>query len=161
MTLLYLGITGPVIAPYVPCCLKVASKALDLLQLKQGDHVMDLGSGDGRLLQLCHQRYPFVKITGIEYDELLVKYCHEKYPHLNVIQGDLFQVDFSKTTHFILYLLPLGLEKLYKKFKDCIVVTIGYQIPSVQFIESISIEVQDHQMGGSKTSSQHCYKYIF
>jgi hypothetical protein len=150
-----------IIAPFVPCHPSIALEALKILNLKLGDTVMDLGSGDGRILQLLHTNFPQVNGIGVEFDELLVKYCHLNYKHLNVIKGDMFTCDLSGVGYFVLYLLPLGLKRIKHRFKDVVVATIQYSIPDVDYIVKKDIMVQDSQMGGSKSDYQSIYLYQF
>jgi 16S rRNA A1518/A1519 N6-dimethyltransferase RsmA/KsgA/DIM1 with predicted DNA glycosylase/AP lyase activity len=51
-------------APYVPILRRPAEELLDLAELKPGQTLIDLGSGDGRLLKLAAQR----GIRGIGYE---------------------------------------------------------------------------------------------
>ena len=158
-------LNGNVIAPFVPCNLQVALAALNELQsndgLRDGHTVMDLGCGDGRIIKLLDENYPQVNAIGIEYDELLVKYCNSNWPKLNIIQGDMFICDISGVDYFVLYLLPDGLKRISARFRGCIVVTIGYKIPNLDFYKQLKVAADDYQMGGSIQEEQNIYFYQF
>lgn len=57
-------------APYLPTLKKQQQQALDLLGLKEGQLLLDLGSGDGRLLLLAGKRG--IRAVGIEANPFLV-----------------------------------------------------------------------------------------
>jgi hypothetical protein len=60
-------IIGP---PYVPTLRAQIDAALDLLDLKEGDTLLELGSGDGRVMRLAAQRG--LRVVGIEINPFLV-----------------------------------------------------------------------------------------
>src|SRR6187399_2932383 len=57
--------------PFVPTPVEVIDKMLELAQVKKGDVVYDLGSGDGRIVIRAAQKYG-VRAVGIEMDRLLL-----------------------------------------------------------------------------------------
>jgi SAM-dependent methyltransferase len=57
-------------APYVPTLHKQREEALDLLNLKKGQTLIDLGSGDGALLRAAAERG--LKAVGYEINPFLV-----------------------------------------------------------------------------------------
>jgi SAM-dependent methyltransferase len=79
MTILWLIIIAVVLlfggvvffgAPYLPTRRAQGLQALDLLQLKPGQRLLELGCGDGAVLMLAAERG--LKVTGIELNPLLV-----------------------------------------------------------------------------------------
>ncbi|MDX1765877.1 MAG: hypothetical protein R3313_02900 [Candidatus Saccharimonadales bacterium] len=56
-------------APYVPTHQKQIEIALDLLDLKPGEHLVDVGAGDGKVLLAGARRG--LKVTGYEINPLL------------------------------------------------------------------------------------------
>jgi hypothetical protein len=56
--------------PYVPTFRKQIHTALDMLDLKEGETLLELGSGDGRVMRLAAARG--LKVVGIELNPLLV-----------------------------------------------------------------------------------------
>lgn len=57
-------------APYLPTLKKQTETALDLLDLKPGQTLLELGSGDGRVLKAAARRG--IKAVGYELNPLLV-----------------------------------------------------------------------------------------
>src|SRR6187399_1098254 len=55
------------IVPYVPTPQEVVDRMLELAQVKAGDVVYDLGSGDGRIVVTAAKKYG-VKAIGFEID---------------------------------------------------------------------------------------------
>jgi ribosomal protein L11 methylase PrmA len=84
---------------------------LELVQVKKGDVVYDLGSGDGRIVITAAKKYG-VKAVGFEIDPELVKQSREsikkeKVENLAEIrQQDIRTVDLSSATVVTMYLLP-------------------------------------------------------
>jgi SAM-dependent methyltransferase len=97
--------------PYVPTPQVVVSRMLELAQIKPGDTVIDLGSGDGRLVIAAAQKYG-ARGFGVELDPRLVQRSNEAAARAGVadrvkfLQQDLFQTDFHQANVLTLYLLP-------------------------------------------------------
>ena len=64
------------IVPYVPTPQEVVDRMLELAQVKKGDVVYDLGSGDGRIVVTAAKKYG-VKAIGFEIDPQRIKESHE------------------------------------------------------------------------------------
>ena len=58
--------------PFVPTPIEVVDKMLELAEVKKGDVLYDLGSGDGRIVIRAAQKYG-IHAVGIEMDKLLRK----------------------------------------------------------------------------------------
>ena len=97
--------------PYVPTPPKVVDRMLEIAQVKSGDVIYDLGSGDGRIIIQAAKRYG-VKGVGIEIDADLVQKAKdnafkEKVEHLVEFRAeDALKVDVSPATVVTLYMLP-------------------------------------------------------
>ncbi|HMH19277.1 MAG TPA: methyltransferase domain-containing protein [Burkholderiales bacterium] len=97
--------------PYVPTPQAVVDKMLDMAQVKSGDTVIDLGSGDGRIIITAAQRLG-ARGFGVEIDPRLVRRSNEEALRLGVadrvkfLQQDLFNTDFRDADVLTLYLLP-------------------------------------------------------
>ena len=61
------------LAPFVPAPRAVGSAMLDLARLRQGEKLLDLGCGDGRLLVQAVQQYGASGAVGYELDDHLVE----------------------------------------------------------------------------------------
>jgi len=97
--------------PYVPTPQVVVDRMLDLAQVKAGETVIDLGSGDGRIMIEAASRYG-AQGFGVEIDPLLVKRSNENARRAGVadrvkfLLQDLFKTDFREANVLTLYLLP-------------------------------------------------------
>jgi ribosomal protein L11 methylase PrmA len=84
---------------------------LELAQVKPGDVVYDLGSGDGRIVITAAQRFG-ARAVGVELDPELVARSRANAQRAGVadrvrfLQQDLFTADLGEATVVTLYLLP-------------------------------------------------------
>lgn len=99
------------IVPYVPTPQEVVDRMLELAQVKKGDVVYDLGSGDGRIVVTAAKKYG-VKAIGFEIDPQRIKESHENIKKagvgnlVEIRQQDIRTVDLSAATVLTMYLLP-------------------------------------------------------
>ncbi|MBM4264189.1 MAG: methyltransferase domain-containing protein [Deltaproteobacteria bacterium] len=99
------------IVPYVPTPQEVVDRMLDLAQVKKGDVVYDLGSGDGRIVVTAAKKYG-VKAIGFEIDPERIRESKENIKkagveHLvEIRQQDIRTVDLSPASVLTMYLLP-------------------------------------------------------
>jgi SAM-dependent methyltransferase len=105
---------------YVPTPQPVVDAMLDLAQVKRGDVVYDLGSGDGRIVIAAAKKYGASGV-GFEIDPALVKKARENAVAAGVsnrvrfVTQDLFTADLSKASVVTLYLLQSINERLRPK----------------------------------------------
>ncbi|HYI92912.1 MAG TPA: class I SAM-dependent methyltransferase [Bryobacteraceae bacterium] len=112
--------------PFVPTPQNVVEAMLKLGEVKKGDILYDLGSGDGRLVITAAKLYG-VKGTGIDIDPKRIEESNANAKKEGVenlvkfINKDLFEADFRDATVITLYLLPgINLKlrpKLWKELK--------------------------------------------
>lgn len=128
-------------APYVPTPTTIVDRLLTLASVKAGDYVIDLGSGDGRLVTTAVTRYGARGGLGFEIDSALVKLANANAAKAGVadrvkfVEQDLFAADVSAATVVTLYLMPgmLGRveDKLRKELKPGTrVVSHDYPLPT-------------------------------
>jgi SAM-dependent methyltransferase len=97
--------------PFVPTPIEVVDRMLELAEVKAGDVVYDLGSGDGRIVIRAAKRFG-AKAVGIENDAELValswkKASEEGVAHLVEFRhGDALQADVSPASVVTLYMFP-------------------------------------------------------
>jgi predicted O-methyltransferase YrrM len=97
---------------YVPTPEAVVTTMMQLANVKPGDIVYDLGSGDGRIVITAIQKYGAKKGIGIEIDPERIKEAQANAANAGVSdrvtfqQQDLFKTDFREATVVALYLLP-------------------------------------------------------
>ena len=102
---------GKKIVPYVPTPQEVVERMLELAEVKKGDVIYDLGSGDGRIVVTAAQKYG-VKAIGFEIDPQRIKESAENIKkagvgHLvEIRQQDIRTVDLSPASVLTMYLLP-------------------------------------------------------
>jgi SAM-dependent methyltransferase len=95
---------------WVPTPEVVVETMIDLAKVTSEDYVIDLGSGDGRLVIAAARRG--ARALGLEYDANLVRYSVREAEKQGVadkaqfLKADIFATDFSKATVLTLFLLP-------------------------------------------------------
>jgi SAM-dependent methyltransferase len=95
---------------WVPTAQALADKMLDLAKVTPQDYVIDLGSGDGRIVITAAKRG--ARSLGIEYNPDMVALSKRIAAKEGVsdktqfIQADLFESDFSQATVLTMFLLP-------------------------------------------------------
>lgn len=105
------------LAPYYPTPETVVDKMLQLGGLKPGEHMFDLGSGDGRIVIAAAKKFK-ADATGVEFDDALFKQSMEKIKSLGlastarIIHGDLLKQDYSSADLLTVYLLPMSNDKV-------------------------------------------------
>lgn len=98
------------LAPGVWSPMTVCERMLELANLKPGETVFDLGSGDGRVLIIAAQKFG-ARAVGVEISENLVKRSQDRIhaeglaERVNVIHDDLMNVDISPADVVTIYLL--------------------------------------------------------
>jgi ribosomal protein L11 methylase PrmA len=96
---------------YVPTPQEVVEDMLRLVNVKKGDVLYDLGSGDGRIPITAAKLYG-VRAVGIDIDPQRIAEAQENAKKAGVThlvefrQADLFMSDFREATVVTLYLLP-------------------------------------------------------
>lgn len=96
--------------PYVPTPQVVVDKMLELAEIKPGDTLLDLGSGDGRIPITAAKKYG-IKAEGVDLNPVRVREAKANAEKEGVTdkvefrEEDLFQTDLSKATVITMYLL--------------------------------------------------------
>jgi SAM-dependent methyltransferase len=94
---------------WVPTPDAVVLRMLEMAQVRAGDHLTDLGSGDGRIPIVAASRFG-ARATGVEFSPGMVAVARAAAEKAGVsarvrfIQGDLFAHDFSDATVVTLFL---------------------------------------------------------
>ena len=95
---------------WVPTPQAVADKMLDMAKVTSRDFVMDLGSGDGRLVITAAKRG--ARAMGVEYNPDMVELSKRNAEKAGVtglatfVKADLFETDFSQASVITMFLLP-------------------------------------------------------
>jgi tRNA G37 N-methylase Trm5 len=102
---------------FVPTPQEVVDEMLRIANVKKGDVLYDLGSGDGRIPITAARKFG-VRSVGIDIDPERIREANENAKRNGVTnlvtfkQEDLFKADFREATVVTLYLLPDLNEKL-------------------------------------------------
>lgn len=105
------------LAPYYPTPELVVERMLQLGQLKKGEKVFDLGSGDGRIVIIAAEKFG-ANAVGVEFDKDLYQQSSDRIKRLGladkarIIHGDLLAQDYSSADLITVYLLPVSNEKV-------------------------------------------------
>jgi methyltransferase family protein len=97
--------------PYVQTPQSVVDKMLEIAKIGPDDYVIDLGSGDGRMVITAATRYG-ARGFGVDLDRRLVNLANRNAAKAGVAkravfyERDLFETDVSPATVMTLYLLP-------------------------------------------------------
>ena len=105
------GLESKKIVPFVPTPQDVVERMLELVQVKKGDVVYDLGSGDGRIVITAAKKYG-VKAIGFEIDPERIRESRENIRKegvgklVEIREQDIRTVDLSPASVLTMYLLP-------------------------------------------------------
>jgi SAM-dependent methyltransferase len=106
--------------PYVPTPQIVVDEMLKLAEVTAKDFVVDLGSGDGRMIISAAKTFK-ANGLGVDIDPKLVELSNKAAKaqglddRVKFIEQDMFKADLSKATVVTLYVLPDFMEKLRPK----------------------------------------------
>jgi SAM-dependent methyltransferase len=106
---------------WVPTSPALVEKMLDLAKVTSNDFVMDLGSGDGRMVIAAAKRG--ARALGVEFNPKMVELSRQLAKEAGVgelatfVEGDMYEADISKATVLALFLLPENLRRLEPKFR--------------------------------------------
>lgn len=108
--------------PFVATPIELVDRMLELAEVKPGDIVYDLGSGDGRIVIRAAQRYG-ARGVGIELDSWLVGKARAAAKEAgveNLVEfrnEDAAKTDLSGATVVTLYMLPWFNDAMRDKFR--------------------------------------------
>ena len=110
------------LAPFVATPTPVVRQMLILAELKPGDILFDLGSGDGRTVIMAAQDFGATSV-GVELRDDLAKRALDDIQKLDlnektkIIQKDIFTVDLSSANVVFLYLTTSANERIKPKLE--------------------------------------------
>ena len=96
---------------WLPTPNELVDNMLRMAQVNDQDLLYDLGAGDGVIAITAAKKHG-ARAVGIEYNPKLAAFAQQKVieagvqDKVRIIQGDIFQTDFSQATVLTLYLLP-------------------------------------------------------
>ena len=155
--------------PYVPTPQSIADRMLALADLKPDDYLVDLGSGDGRLVIGAVAKYKAGGAMGVEIKADLVQQAQAAAKdagladRVKFIAGDLFKADIGNATVITAYLIPHIMgdveAKLRRELKPGTrVVVHDYPLPNWEPVEVVRFE-SDEKVAISGTRRTVLYLY--
>jgi SAM-dependent methyltransferase len=152
--------------PFITSPDNVTLEMLRIAQVGPGDHVIDLGSGDGRIVILAARRFGATGL-GVEIDPALVQRSLRNARDAGVAERvefrvqDLFETDLSRATVVTMYLLPefnLRLRPSLLALKPGTrIVSHDWDMGDWKPDASTVVEVPDKPVGLEKSSHIHLW----
>lgn len=153
-----------ILAPYVPTPDVVVTRMLELAGVGPDDFVVDLGSGDGRIVIAAARDFG-ARGLGVDIDAELVKRSNELARQVGVadrvtfLKQDLFDADLSKATVVTLYLLEDAIslvgDKLLRELRPgARVVTHDYPIQGWTWENVVKMDVPEKVAATGVTFTQ-------
>ena len=109
------------VAPYAATLTVVVDAMLKLADVGPDDFVVDLGSGDGRIVIAAATRFHARRGLGVDIEPKLVKYSNDTAAQAGIAdrvtfrEEDLFKTDVRDATVVTVYLLPAAMPRLQQK----------------------------------------------
>ena len=130
-------------APFVPMAQKNVKKVLAMAALRPDETLMDLGSGDGRIVLAAAKTG--ARCIGIEINPLLYYFSKlriglKKAKNVTVVRQDLWQTELSDVDVLTIFFIAPKMGKLQAKIQKEMkagarVVSYGFRFPDWQFQE--------------------------
>jgi SAM-dependent methyltransferase len=148
--------------PFVVSPEAVVERMLYLAQPKAGERLVDLGSGDGRIVIEAAKRFG-ARGLGVDVDPALVKLARENARRAGVEAlasfevKDLFETDLRGVSVVTMYLLPEVNLKLLPRFIDQLrpgarIVSHDYELGAWPFDEMIELALAEKMVGSQGRS---------
>lgn len=157
---------GEVEVPFITSPDNVTLEMLRIAGVRAGDHVIDLGSGDGRIVILAARRFGATGL-GVEIDPSLVARSQSSARDAGVADRvqfrveDLFSTDLSRATVITMYLLPefnLRLRPSVLALKPGTrIVSHDWDMGDWQPDQTTVLSVPDKVVGREKSSKVHLW----
>jgi ubiquinone/menaquinone biosynthesis C-methylase UbiE len=155
------------LAPYLPSPQVVVERMLEAAQIKPGETLYDLGSGDGRIVITAAQMYK-ASAVGIEISEILCRSTMKKLIALHlesqvkIIHGNALKVDLSPADIVTLYLLTSSNARLKPNLEKYLkpsarVVSLNFGMPgwTPSHVEKVHADRQTHTIYVYEMSSRY------
>jgi len=135
--------------PYVPINTKILNEVYWALDIKDNDRIVDIGSGDGKVLRYFNKKNCNAKYTGIELSlplTIFSKILSMNINNIRYINKDMFKVDFSEYNKAYMYLTTDIASEIFKKLvsempKGSIIVSTEFKY-SDEIMDRYNIEKQ-------------------
>lgn len=147
-------------APYVPARKDRIKTVIQLIQPQAGDRIVDLGSGDGRVVRELAKSG--ATVDGYEIQLLLVLWSKfisriQQIKTTRFFRQNLFNVNLQNYDAVVIYALPNMMQSLRQKFESELqpgahVASIAFPIPGWKHIKKQN-DVYLYQIGKTSDSS--------
>jgi precorrin-6B methylase 2 len=145
--------------PFVPTPIEVVDRMLELAEVKKGDVIYDLGSGDGRIVIRAAKKYG-ARAVGIEMDSMLLEKARNDakaagVSHLVKFRSeDALNANISQATVVTLYMLPWFNEKMKPNFQKYLkpgarIVAHDFGIEGWKPDETVKLPEPEKKLGGA------------
>jgi SAM-dependent methyltransferase len=155
--------------PYVPTPQVVVDEMMKMANVTAKDFVVDLGSGDGRVIINAAQKFKASGL-GVDIDAKLVEFANNKAKtegvadRVKFIAQDMFKTDISRATVVTLYVMPDFMEKLRPKLlaelkPGARIVSHDYHMSQWEPDRQFSLTVPE-KIDANGTDKAHLYLWI-
>ena len=155
--------------PYVPTPQVVVDRMLQMARVTPQDYLIDLGSGDGRIVVTAAKKYG-ARGFGVDLNPLRIKESLDNVAKAGVgdrvafQQRNLFETDLTEATVITMYLLPrvnLDLRpKILELKPGTRIVSHDFSMDDWKADESASLEVPDKYGGGGGPGTSTIYFWV-
>lgn len=161
--------TERAVAPFASTPMSVVDEMLRLADVKPADFVVDLGSGDGRLVLAAVETFGARGGFGVDIDASLVDYANRKavqdkvFDRAQFFVRDLFDTDLAQATVVTVYLLPIAMDRLQRKLQSELapgtrVVSHDYPFPSWTPKRIVALDVPEkNDYTGRRSTALYLY----
>ena len=110
-------------APWHPTSKKMVRRILDFCDAQPGEKIVDLGSGDGRVLIVAAQEYG-LRGTGLEIDPAKVAWSQRQVKRtgledrVRILHSNVFDHDYRGADILFIYMSHQALDRLFPKILD-------------------------------------------
>ena len=144
-SLLFFMILAMIIgAPMVPSNPRVGERMIELLSLKKGQRLYDLGSGDGRLLIIAAKKG--ARAIGIEINPYALLWSWIKsilsgqMTKIQFIWGSYWRINIKNADAVAVYAMPYVMSRMTQKLQTELmpgtrVVSNSFQIPGLKLVK--------------------------
>jgi len=155
--------------PYVPTPTVIVDRLLDMGSVTGKDYLIDLGSGDGRIVITAAKKFG-ARGYGIDIQEKLVALANRNAASDGVadkvkfVVGDIMEADLSQASVITTYLLPSTITKLVPKFLAELkpgtrIVSHDYPISPLAYDKVVSFDLEE-KVKISGTTLTVIYLYV-
>lgn len=153
--------------PFITTPPEVVERMLELAGTRRDDLVVDLGSGDGRIVIAAAQKFG-ARGLGVELDRALVEKSRENARAAKVadkvsfVEGDVLVADISRASVVTVYLLPALMAQLQARFIEELapgtrIVSHAFGMAGWAPDRSESVKLKERHRGQGDESTLHLW----